>query len=281
MSSLPFSRLFSMPAFEGLRVLRRLSEERQGDSFDNLIRLIGSTEPDAASFDLDAAAILHDIVPKDARHADTHFYRSCITAVLLFELPGWAKLMTMGRTRFIGGLRDAEFRDYRSLFRQAGLLEEPPLDEDIEWWDHIQARVRLHKDAERMERARQAEKLTIDYERARLRRLGIDLEPTWMAIEDNGKGYDVLSYEPGGFAPTNKLIEVKSTIASPLRFYLTRNEWKEAEKYGAAYVFHVWDMSQNPPALFERTVAEVAPHVPSDNGTGSWSNAEIRVHLPK
>jgi hypothetical protein len=143
----------------------------------------------------------------------------------------------------------------------------------------MQARVRQEHDAEKLQRARQAEQLSIEFERKRLATLGIDMEPRWMAIEDNTVGYDVLSYNPGSFSPTNRLIEVKSTIASPLRFFLTRNEWNEALQYGSAYVFHVWDLQKSPPALFERTVAQITPHVPEDQAKGQWKIAWIPVGI--
>ncbi len=73
------------------------------------------------------------------------------------------------------------------------------------------------------------------------------------------------------------MIEVKSTTVSPLRFILTRNEWNKAAQAGEAYIFHVWDMSKEPPILHVRTVADVAPHIPSDNGRGKWSNVAVPV----
>lgn len=71
------------------------------------------------------------------------------------------------------------------------------------------------------------------------------------------------------------MIEVKSTVISPLRFIVTRNEWEQAEKFGPAYVFHVWDMQKTPPVLYERPSAQVAMHIPSDNENGKWKTAEI------
>jgi hypothetical protein len=91
-----------------------------------------------------------------------------------------------------------------------------------------------------------------------------------MAIEDNTVGYDVLSYELSQYGLNNVLIEVKSTVASPLRFIVTRNEWDEAQKFGDAYVFHVWDLDKNPEILHVRTSAQVAPHIPADNQQGKW-----------
>jgi hypothetical protein len=113
--------------------------------------------------------------------------------------------------------------------------------------------------------------------RNNLAKLGLPLEPRWMAIEDNTVGYDVLSYNPGKFGPLNKLIEVKSTIASPLRFFLSRNEWEQASKFGKAYVFHVWDIQKQPAVLYEKTVEQIAPHVPQDNNKGHWKTALIPV----
>ncbi|WP_183664872.1 DUF3883 domain-containing protein [Phyllobacterium trifolii] len=53
----------------------------------------------------------------------------------------------------------------------------------------------------------------------------------------------ILSYDAGEEEPVARLIEVKSTIASPLRFFVTRNEWDTCQNMGVAYRFHVWDLS--------------------------------------
>ena len=277
MTVFPFDRLFSMPAFEGLRILRAHFQRRPEEQVCRLVEIVRNTEPNVASYDLDAAIVLHDLVPKDTPHTGVMFYRVCLGAVLLKELPEWAKLMTLGRGRFIKRLSSEEYRDVRSLFRQARLLDEPPSTGDVEWWDDIQAHVRTNTDAEKVRRARAAEQLSIEYERERLAKLGLPLEPRWMAIEDNTAGYDVLSYNPGPFGPLNKLIEVKSTIASPLRFFLTRNEWEQASKFGKAYIFHVWDIQKPPAVLYEKTVEQIAPHVPQDNKKGQWKTALIPV----
>jgi hypothetical protein len=127
----------------------------------------------------------------------------------------------------------------------------------------------------KMSQAREAEVLTMDYERKRLKDLGIGKELQWIGLDDCFAGYDVLSYDRGEFAPTNRMIEVKSTTASPLRFVVTRSEWEQAHKSGTAYIFHIWDLEKTPPVLYERTTAQVALHIPSDNGKGRWKTAEI------
>lgn len=279
MTSLPFERLLSMPAFEGLRILRVHLQQRPQDPPAALVTIIRRVEAEAHSLDLEAALELHDRVAKDAPHQGVAFYRVCLAAVLLIELPAWAKLATLGRGRFIKRLKAVEFRDVRSLFRQAHLLDEPPEDDDIAWWDELQSHVRSQQSVETMKRARIAEKLTLDREQELLRKTGIDKPPRWMAIEDNTVGYDVLSYKKGEFGLLNKLIEVKSTIASPLRFFVSRNEWEQAQEFGEAFVFHVWDLKPNPPVLHERTVDQVRPHIPLDNEKGEWKNVLIPVNV--
>lgn len=246
-------------------------------TIDSFPHALIAHSPEARNYDLDAAKELHGLVAADAPHESVLFYRECILAVLLLEMPAFAKLMTLGRGRFIKRIRGDEYRDIRSVFREAMLLEEPPSVDDISWWDTIQGRVRLNFDQERLARARQAESLSLESERARLLDLGIAKTPVWMAIEDNTVGYDVLSFRLTPHGESNLLIEVKSTIASPLRFIVTRNEWENADQVGDAYVFHVWDMDKVPPALHVRTVDQIRPHIPVDSQKGKWKTAEIPI----
>lgn len=277
MSHLPFARLFSMPAFEGLRLLRIYVERRPDDPIDMIVAIIQRVEADAHSYDMTTAVALHEIVPRDAPVEGVRFYRACLYAVFLIELPEWAKLTKLGRGRFIKRLKAPELRDVRSLFRQARLMDEPPSLDDIAWWDELQTHVRSRESAEAMKRARAAEQLSLEHEARCLKGQGINQPPVWMAIEDNTVGYDVLSYTRGMYGLINKLIEVKSTIASPLRFIVSRNEWEQALTFGEAFVFHIWNLRATPPRLFEMTVAEVAKHIPQDQRDGEWKTAQIPV----
>ncbi len=272
---IPFHRLFSMPAFEGLRITRHYCIKNPDMAISEITHLIIHVEADASSFDMEASQYLHNIIGDTTNVSGQRYYQCCINDVILHRQPAWAKLMTLGRTRFVKKLN----RDESSMFRQAGLLMSPPTDDVIKWWDNLSGRVRLINDALKLEQARRAEKCSLDYERQRLKALGITNEPVWTAIEDNTAGYDVQSYEKNDYGPINKLIEVKSTVASPLRFYVTRNEWEQAVKFGDAYVFHIWDMKQVKPILYEKTVSDVAPHIPNDNAKGKWKNAEIPLNI--
>ena len=269
---IPTERLFAMPAFEGLReIRRRILEDNQAELAD-IISAIQVTEADAVALDLEASATLHEMV--EECDLDGHdFYRLCIRAVVLSRFPVWVKTMKLGRQVFAVKL---EGDDY-AIFENAGLLVSPPTQDVVEWWDTISHEVKLETDLDKMAQARAAEKLTWDAEKERLLAMGIDTDPIWVGLDDNTAGYDILSYELAEAGTVNKLIEVKSTVASPLRFYVTRNEWTQAQKAKDSYFFHVWDMKKSPPVLHIRTVEQVEPHIPTDNDKGKWSNAEIPV----
>lgn len=268
---LAFERLFSMPAFEGVKILRAYLLRNPELSLKEVINLIKSIELDAVSLDIEASIVLIDLLPHDLPTDGEHFYRGCIKQILLSYRPTWTKTMLRGRSRFYETLE----RDEQSLFRQAGILAEPPDDEFVNWWDVLTGELRLIADAQRLAQGREAERYSLAYEARRLREEGIKELPKWIGLDDNTKGYDVLSYEYKDGKIVNKLIEVKSTIVSPLRFRVTRNEWEQAIRSGAAYIFHIWDMQVEPAVLYIRTVEQVHPHIPSDNLKGKWKDAEI------
>ncbi len=274
-----FERLFTISAFEGLRLLRGLLAEQPGMQIADCARVLVARAPQALDYDLDAALALHGLVRRDAPDAHVGFYRECVMALMIQALPAWAKVMTIGRGRFIKSIRKDEYRDIRSVFREAQLLAEPPSMEDIRWWDEMKERVRTSKSLVTMERAREAERLSLEHEIRALQKAGIDLQPEWTAIEDDTVGYDVRSYRLVGGVVRPILIEVKSTIASPLRFNVSRNEWKQAASVGPAYRFHVWDLSPTPPTLHVKSVEDVRPHIPMDGAAGEWTNVRIPVAI--
>lgn len=261
-----------MSAFEGLRILRLRHVSYPGVGLIELADLVRRVEPDGASHDFDAAFQLDPIVvPAAAADEVPDFYQHCIEAAIPAFRPLWGRIITLGRSVFVQKLT----RDEVQCFRAAGLLEDPTTRPIISWWDRVAAIARLRSDQEKMERARMAEEMSLEYEARRMKARGIDQVPVWMSIEDNTAGYDIRSFDAGSDGPIARLIEVKSTIASPLRFFLSRNEWETAKKYGPAYCFHVWDLQG--PQLHERTVAEILPHIPTDNEKGKWSNAMIPI----
>ncbi len=261
-----------MPAFEGLRLIRRALAETPNAPIEEIVLALKVTEADAAALDFDASIELHEFVEQcDVESGD--FYRTCIRGVVLSRFPVWVKTMRYGRQNLAAKLRDSD-RDSLSVFEGSGLLATPPSPDVVKWWDLVANEVKLAVDLEFMEQARDAELRTIEYERARLKKLGVEAEPEWKGFDDNTAGYDVLSYEPGQ-PLINKLIEVKSTRATPIKFKLTRNEWRNALKYKDSYFFYIWDVRKDPPVLHVRTVAQVEPHIPTDNAKGEWANVDI------
>ncbi len=268
-------RLFSLSSFEGLKLLRSYAATQRNLSTPELIELIEKIDPDGLSLDLEAGTYLGTLVGTNCPMNGTAFYQACIKVVVIQHQPLWAKAMRSGRKKFVSTLDN----DDQDVFKAAGLMGDPPSLEIVKWWDDVVGHARLITDNEKMEQARIAEFLSIEHERTRLASLNIDKQPEWPGLDNNYAGYDVLSFDEGQHGLVNIMIEVKSTIASPLRFIITRNEWKQAKKAGAAYIFHIWDMAKEEPELHVRTVEQVAPHIPSDNEKGQWSNAAIPLGI--
>lgn len=276
MSGVPSTeRVFALSAFEGVRVIRIYAARQPDLPLEELLPIIEHIEADAPNLDLQASLYLHGLVEVECPLSGDAFYQACITAVVTKHQPNWCKAMKQGRMRFLDSLKQND----RDVFAAAGLAKEPPSIEVVTWWDGVSGYARMLADIEKMEQAREAEALSMEHERARMKALGIDREPEWKGLDDNFAGYDVLSFDPGEFAPTNRMIEVKSTVASPLRFIVSRNEWEQALKFGPAYLFHVWDMQKKPPVLYERTSGQVAAHIPTDNEKGKWKAAEIPLGI--
>ncbi|WP_271893858.1 DUF3883 domain-containing protein [Candidatus Phyllobacterium onerii] len=271
---IPTERVFSLSAFEGVRLLRGYAVRHPDLPTPEVLALIERLEPDGVNLDLEASAYLTEIVDPGCPLQGVVFYQSCISAVVTKHQPLWSKAMRQGRMRFLDSLTSDDDRD---VFKAAGLADVPPTRDVVMWWDGISAHARLLADTARMDQAREAELLTIEHETARMTKLGINASPVWKGLDDNWAGYDVLAFDLGEFGLVNKMIEVKSTTVTPLKFIVTRNEWEQAKKFGPAYIFHIWDMSKMPPDLHVRTQAEIALHIPSDNEKGRWSQTEVPV----
>jgi len=268
-------RVFSLSSFEGMRLVRKYETLQPSLNAYELVELIEKVEADGPSLDLEAAVYLNSLVDKDCPTDGVLYYQECIKTVLIKHQPIWSQAMRSGRKRFVGTLSP----DDRDIFRAAGLMLDPPTPDIVFWWDSVVGHARLQIDIEKMVQAREAELLSIKYEREKLAELGIEKEPEWMGLDDNFVGYDVLSFRLGPHGLVNRLIEVKSTMASPLRFYVTENEWKRAVQAGEAYLFHIWDMNQTPPILYIRTVDQIAPHIPTNNNKGDWKSALIPLGI--
>lgn len=96
------------------------------------------------------------------------------------------------------------------------------------------------------------EALVVDFERARLIRAGKERlaeRVRQVSLEDDGAGFDVLSFEPDG---AERWLEVKTTAGGARTpFFLTRNEMAVGERRPEAWrVARVYDVARRP-RLFE------------------------------
>lgn len=180
--------------------------------------------------------------------------------------PRWCKLIPHGRAQALGFM-DA---DSKQCFREAGLVETPPSDFVVEWWDRLAARSRGRQKDILNDIGRIGERLSIDYETKR-----VGKAPKWQAIESNADGYDILSYvsESNNSSLT---IEVKASVQSIVSatFHVTRNEWEYAKDSGM-HEFHIWANVDRRPMLAILSINDLEPHIPINKGQGSWEMAEI------
>lgn len=261
-----------MASFEALRLIRQKRGELREAGTTQLVEVIQRVRADHANHDFEAALELDALVGTAVDTADyIQFYRLCIESCIFGHRPIWARTIAYGRKSFVQKLE----RDAAQCFESSGLMEDPPSEAIVEWWDSVAGRTRALTDAEKLQQARAAERLSLEHERKRLRTIGIKREPVWMSIDDNWAGYDILSFDHSASGVTSRMIEVKSTVVSPMRFFLTRNEWKKCLEVGDAYIVHAWDMRSG--QLFIRTADQIADHVPEDRGNGLWASVEIRL----
>lgn len=179
--------------------------------------------------------------------------------------PAWAQLTPRGRHETLSALSP----EIRQCFAEAGLIV-GYADEVVGWWDALAARARGQKSQIMMETGRHGERLSIKYEQARTGK-----EPAWQAVESNLSGFDILSVV--GATDYRKLpIEVKTTSGAIGHgsFYVSRNEW-ETGSTSDFYTFHLWAIGDGNPAIAVLDKADVAPHIPVNQGVGSWETVEI------
>src|SRR5579863_1962561 len=93
-ADIPFERLLSMPAFEGLRVLRVHKKAQPNLPWPELMGLVAKVEADAYALDLEAASRLLTSIDPNLPDDGVPFYRGCLSAVLLEHQPVWLRILT-------------------------------------------------------------------------------------------------------------------------------------------------------------------------------------------
>ena len=265
-------RHFTMSTLSATIAIRQYLSKHPGVDVASAATSLRRLDVDVAADDFESGVELHLILPKDITFKNpTKDLQEVLAALIDYHKPWWVKAFPYGRTR----VRDMLGPEEMQCFRAAGLFHEPIPQEVVSWWDQIAQTVRARINESLLGQGREAELLSLDYERHRLTSLGIGRQPIWIAIEDNGAGYDTLSFDSGVIEPVSRLIEVKSSTQQPPMIILTRSEWEAAVQYGESYIFHVWTLPSK--RLIEITVAEIARHIPHDQGHGLWNKVEIPI----
>ncbi len=260
-----------MSALSALLAIRSYSETHIDAPLDEVVEALGRSDADMSAVNFSVGIALHLGLGSLPFANPSEFFRVTLHEWVVDQLPWWLRLFPYGRERVLPQLKPEEVQ----CFRSAGLLQDPPPPEVCLWWDRLATLRRSQEDEALTLQGREAERWSMEYENNRLQALGIGLRPKWMAIEDNGAGYDIQSYDPGEVEPVSRLIEVKSSTQTPPKIVITRNEWETAAKFGSAYHFHVWSVPTR--QLKELTAAQIEPHIPSDRGNGRWSEIVIPV----
>jgi hypothetical protein len=160
-----FQRIFSMGAFEALRIVRINKSNFPDREFFGIVDIVAAVQAGATGYDYEAAFHLDAIVSATAPTSDAIiFYRECIQASILKHRPMWVRTIPLGRRKFAQKLE----RDENQCFASAGLLEESPTTEIIEWWDRVSAQTRSMADNLKMAQAREAERRSLEHEKARV-----------------------------------------------------------------------------------------------------------------
>jgi len=199
--------------------------------------------------------------------ASSHRYRAAVMDVTERFQPPWIALVAQGRAAI------ERFRSPSPLLlclRETGLLTATD-PEAIAFWDRLGGAARERVDDDLAAIGRAGERLTMDFERHRTGR-----DPFWRALEIDGLGYDVESIASADDARP-LYIEVKASIRTKERaqVHLTRREWQFLAGHPDDAVVDLWSIQGD--AVWHRRVrpAAVAPHVPANQGSGSWDRCVI------
>lgn len=224
--------------------------------------------------------------------------RLFITVLFLRRPPAWVAWWQGSPGDIDAVLPD----DERRVMRDAGLLPQPPVEDPGGWaWWQALGRVPLseHTAVARKEIGDAGEKLSVEFERSRLRAQGyaeLADDVRWIARESDAYGFDILSSAGNDHPPLKAddriAIEVKSTALPVVEYFplfFTAHEWQVLSGLGRRAVLHLWpavDPGPPPRSGLERPIvfaptalAEHLPAPPSCGESCGWQSAELRVKV--
>lgn len=267
-----------MSALNAVAAIHRKRQEDPGLPIERLSEILAAGLGVEATFDYNAALLFYqkhpEILEIDASgqahdEARLGILRESIAAIVKDERPRWTRTITLGRAVVQRTMSDD---NAKQCLVSARLFSED--EEAFSWWDSLASEYRQEGDDQKLEIGREGERLSLEYERKRLEAAGEGYEPKWVGREDTTLGYDVLSYDVFDGAYQDIYIEVKACSGDNLIFHVTRNEWKIAKQRLDRYRFHVWSLASRELEIIGP--ADLAPHIPENQGKGEWEIAEIR-----
>lgn len=263
--------LFRVSAIGSYLAVHDILTENATWSIEQAKRALSARSYSGAGLDWDAIDRFHKLIesplPKDRASA----FRLCLSRLIEHDQPSWISLLFSGRDIA------ARTLDPNTLqcFEAAGAFDAIPNLEVVEWLDGLAMLALGVKTEDNLAKGREAERLSLQHEHARVTQAGIERSVEWVALNDNHAGYDIRSWMHKDDTVVPKLIEVKGYSGTSVSFFLTRNEWETAQSVLSPYVFQVWSL--NTGKLDEFSVSDIHPHIPTDKGHGAWQTVCIRL----
>ena len=201
---------------------------------------------------------------------DTPYFlkaREIIKRYILNQKPTWSSKIIYGRREVFFFLTEDEQR----CFMEARLMNEYDA-KTVDWWDDIANNIRSSYGISLNEEGRTGESLTMAFEKKRT-----GFSPKWSSIDSNLLGYDIDSRISRDDS-THLYIEVKTTLLPDEEavIYISKREWDVAE-FSDNYSFYIWSIAQNATKLLLLSPDDIRPHIPNNNGSGTWETVKIKI----
>ncbi len=256
--------------YAGIEIARDMQTE--GGSPGEALAYIRQGDAQRNSFDYDGAFDVAEDYGWEVFSADSDTgvaFRLTLTNLLEHTRPVWVRVLPAGRRRVVSSLDD----DALQCLEIADLLGYEY--EAVAWWDRLAALGRLWDEEARVAIGRDAEKRAMARERLLLAGTGKD--PRWVAIEDNGAGYDIQTWRPragagGDGSLSEHHVEVKGSSLTGI-VHLSRGEWEFAIANADHWEMQVWLSGTDEPGVLG--VDDLRSHIPDNRGEGRWAEVEI------
>ena len=152
--------------------------------------------------------------------------------------PDWEHTISISRNSLFEYFEDNKMNNIIQLFEYCE-LDTNGNSEVSKWWKSFYQN--NYDDFSKTLIGIKGETLTIEYENAKLKEIGlVDLECSDKSIDEPSAGYDVLSYRSKNNQEYEIYIEAKYNSRGKLDFFFTKNEFKKLEESKNNYYIYLW-----------------------------------------